>query len=267
MLKMPSQINPEYFREYRKLLGFSNQNHVKEFFQAKDIPVSVDYSYIELLNSRLLWIVEKINWITHPSIWLSSLESFDETYINGAYRVIRESWVILRLNNQWRRIEDVYFSWMRWYIISCFFTKALGCIFNIDSNNIRVIWEDDLWNIDTFRRSPKADIEVKIPSWKIIRIEMQSWFTGINDIKQHKVNEAKKIYEEYWYETIVIHFDIFNGQVWFVKIHDISDTDQNWITRQQMEGQTVFQIDQNFFLWKLIEKPLSYEELLISLDA
>lgn len=90
---------------------------------------------------------------------------------------------------------------------------------------------------------------------------MQSGFTGINDIKQHKVMEARRIYEENGQETLVIHFDLFNGQVAFVHIHDISDADQNWITRQQMEGQTVFQIDQNFFLWKITEKPSTYLEI------
>ncbi len=60
--------------------------------------------------------------------------------------------------------------------------------------------------------------------------------------------------------TIVVHFDLFNGQVACVEIFKIKDNDLNWITRQQMEGQSVFNISQNFFDYKITEipsKPLS----------
>ncbi|EQL72821.1 type II restriction endonuclease [Helicobacter pylori FD719] len=45
-----------------------------------------------------------------------------------------------------------------------------------------------------------------------------------------------------------------------VEISKIKDNDLNWITRQQMEGQSVFNISQNFFDYKITEipnKPLS----------
>jgi hypothetical protein len=90
---------------------------------------------------------------------------------------------------------------------------------------------------------------------------MQAGFQGINDIKQHKVLEAKRIYEKSKIVTLAIHFDIFNGQVAFVKLNEIEDDSVNWITRQQMEGQTVFNIDQNYFIWKLTENPPKYEDI------
>jgi len=60
---------------------------------------------------------------------------------------------------------------------------------------------------------------------------------------------------------LAVHFDLYNGQVAFIKLNDIEDGDVNWITRQQMEGQTVFNIDQNYFVWKITEKPPKYEEI------
>ena len=96
---------------------------------------------------------------------------------------------------------------------------------------------------------------------KKIRIEVQSGFQGINDIKQHKVLEAKRIFLEKNIPTIAIHFDLFNGQVAFVRLDTIEDNNVNWITRQQMEGQTVFNIDQNYFIWKLTEQPPKISEL------
>ncbi|MUU53344.1 type II restriction endonuclease [Helicobacter pylori] len=57
--------------------------------------------------------------------------------------------------------------------------------------------------------------------------------------------------------TIVVHFDLFNGQVACVEISKIKENDLNWITRQQMEGQSVFNISQNFFDYKITEMPNS----------
>ena len=45
------------------------------------------------------------------------------------------------------------------------------------------------------------------------------------------------------------------------KLDEIEDDSVNWITRQQMEGQTVFNIDQNYFIWKITESPIKYKEI------
>ncbi len=90
---------------------------------------------------------------------------------------------------------------------------------------------------------------------------MQSGFTGVNDIKQQKVLEAKKILCDINIHTLAIHFDLYNGQVAFIKLDEIKDSSVDWITRQQMEGQTVFNINQNCFIWKITEKPVKYKEI------
>ena len=48
-----------------------------------------------------------------------------------------------------------------------------------------------------------------------------------------------------------------------IKLDEIEDDSVNWITRQQMEGQTVFNIDQNYFVWKLTELPPNFEEIFL----
>ena len=138
-----------------------------------------------------------------------------------------------------------------------YFKPAIAEIFNVNINIIQSIGDDDFSNIDTFKRTPKADLQIKH-----YRIEVQSGFKGINDIKQHKVLEAKRIYLENKIETIVLYFDLFNGQVAFVNIAHISENDLNWITRQQMEGQTVFNIDQNYFKWLITDKPPKLVDIL-----
>ena len=67
-------IDIKYFREYRSKLGFNNQDGVKKFFGAKDIIPTVDYNYINLLNSRLSEIVGKINLVVNDEIRLQNLD-------------------------------------------------------------------------------------------------------------------------------------------------------------------------------------------------
>ncbi len=43
---MNNQITTQYFKEYRKELGFTNQQGVKKFFAGKDITPTVDFNYI-----------------------------------------------------------------------------------------------------------------------------------------------------------------------------------------------------------------------------
>jgi hypothetical protein len=255
-------IDTKYFKEYREKLGFNNQNGVKAFFAAKDIIPTVDYNYIALLNNRLFEIVAKIDEIIVDDIRIENLDSFCSENIETVFTKLKNYDILKRLNNQGRRPEEVYFSWMRGYVISSYFLSALSQIFDIDIENIDLIGDDDLVNIETFKRTPKADLQICLRTGEKIRIEVQSGFQGINDIKQHKVLEAKKIKKEENISSIVVHFDLFNGQVAFVKIDEIDDDSVNWITRQQMEGQTVFNIDQNYFIWKLTENPPRYTEFL-----
>ncbi|MBS1573044.1 MAG: restriction endonuclease [Bacteroidetes bacterium] len=248
-------IDSSYFKEYREKLGYTNQSSVKSFFAAKDINPTVDYQYIELLNTRLKEIVEKLNTVVQDDLKLTDLDSFLQQNINLVFESMKVNDILPRLRNQGRRPEEVYYNWMRGFVISNYFKKAISLIFEVDEKEITTIGDDDFANIDTFKRTPKADLEINLTNGNKVRIEVQVGFQGINDIKQHKVLEAKKIKLENNISTFVIHFDLFNGQVAFVKVDEINDDDVNWITRQQMEGQTVFNIEQNYFLWKLIDLP------------
>ncbi|MFO7735579.1 MAG: restriction endonuclease [bacterium] len=220
-----------YFKRYRQLIGFTNQENTKKFLSGKDIAPEIDFKYIDNLNKRLVAIISKINHIANESYKTSNLHEFSEKNIFTPYKKIRDSGLLSKLNNQGRRPEQVYFSWMRKYIISNYFLKALSLVFEINIEDIDLIGDDDLINIDTFKRTSKADLEVNLNNGEKIRLEIQSGFQGINDIKQHKVLEAKKIKRGENISSMAIHFDLFNGQVAFVKIDEIDDDSVNWITR------------------------------------
>lgn len=258
---MSTLLTAQYFKEYRKELGFTNQGDVKNFFAAKDISPTVDYNYIDLLNTRLVAIIQKINSLVSEDINILEIDEFCTDNVESVFNKLKNNDILPRLNNQGRRPEQVYFSWMRGYIISNYFLKALSKIFEVSLEDISLIGDDDLANIESFKRTPMADLEIALKDGNKLRIEVQSGFVGVNDIKQHKVLEAKRIFQADGISSLAIHFDLFNGQVAFIKLDGIEEDSVNWITRQQMEGQTVFNIDQNYFSWKLTENPPSLNDI------
>ena len=252
-------INEEYFRRYRQKLGFTNQADIKNFFGAKDITPIIDLNYVKLLNGRLYEIVDKIESAVSDEVKAHNLSSFKKEHIDRPFQMITRSGILPILNNLGRRPEQVYFSWMRGYVVSNFFLKALGLIFEVDTEKINLIGDDDLKTIETFKKTPKADLEIRLNGKKKIRVEMQSGFTGTNDIKQHKVLEAKRVFREDGTPSLAIHIDLFNGQAAFVKLDEIENNDEHWITRINLDEGLVYNIDQNFFFWDIKNTPSTYQ--------
>jgi hypothetical protein len=250
----------QYFREYRQKLGFNNQTEAKIFLSAKDVLPSIDYNYIESLNRRISDILKGINQIVNHSVRRDNLESFISEHLKNPFEIIQNENLLPKLNNQGRRPEEVLFSWLRGHAISVYFTPAFASIFKVEPSAVANIGDDDFRNIETFKRSPKADLAINIKNRRI-RIEVQSGFQGINDIKEHKVREARRVFFENKEHTICIHVDVYNGQVAFVQLDNIEENDVNFVTRQQMEGQSVFQIEQNFFKWRLLDSTPDLDEL------
>ncbi len=249
-----------YFRSYRQSLGFSNQSDTKKFLSGKNVPAGIDYKYIDRLNSRLIEILTAVNNTMHESVRHADINTFCSTHIDDVYSTIHESGNLPRLNNQGRRPEQVLYSWLRGYSITRFLSPSIAQLFKIDQQLIKDYGDDDFRSLETFRRTPKADLQLSYNNQKIV-IEVQSGFQGINDIKQHKVLEAKRLASEEEAITLCMHFDVFNGQVAYVRLDTIAEDDLNWITRQQMEGQTVFEINQNYFAWRIMNSMTPLAEL------
>jgi hypothetical protein len=250
----------QYFKNYRQKIGFQNQNDAKNFLSAKDLVSSIDFEYIESLNSRIIMILDKINLIIDDKIKQKDIRTFANKFINTSYNKIKCAGLLPKLNNQGRRPEEVLISWLQCYALTEFFTPAISKIFSVKINDISQIGADDLKNIETFMRSAKTNMEIVIKQ-KRLRLEVQSGFQGINDIKEHKVREARTVFAEKKIKTVCIHIDLFNGQVAFVQLDSIQGDDINWVTRQQMEGQTVFAIEQNYFKWRLLDQLPTFKDL------
>ena len=246
-------------REFRVRFGYTNADRLRKYYKGKDI-VDINWNKIEQYNSRIKDIFQKLNTVVHESIRYDDITDFNHK-IDGAYQILKDNDIIPRLNNNGRPPEDVYYNWMRGYAVCEFFSKALSIVFNISRDKIKIVGNDKLSCIDTFSKSPTADLEIELDN-KIIRLEVQSGFTGANDIKHHKVNEAERVFSSANIYSYVVHFDLFNGKVAIIDISSISDENINWVHRQEFENQIVFSIPSESFKWAITAMPTNYKNII-----
>ena len=246
-------------KAFRRTLGFTNQITLQKYYKAKDV-VFINWNKIEKLNERLKNIFESINGAIHPSIRWNNIGAI-HAEIDSAYAIMRQNDIFPRLNNNGRCPEDVYYNWMRGYIVCKFFASALAIVFGVPEDTIRIVGHDSLSNIKTFSQSPVADLELIIND-QTVRLEIQSGYTGVNDIKAHKVREAKRAFLDEQTLSYVVHFDLFNGTVAIVNITDIDDKNIHWEKRYRMEGKPVFSIPEEAFRWFLPNEVPNYIDIL-----
>lgn len=241
-----------YARQFRQRLGFSGEKEAVDFLGAKDIRAPVDSQYIDDLLDRLIDVFARLNRNVHSSVTQPDIDRFCQKNITAIYETIKNHDILPTLNNQGRRPEEVLFSWLRGFATAQYFQSAIELAFGAVA--IEAIGDDNYTSKETFRRSAKADFSVHLPGGASLRVEAQAAFQKINDIKQHKVIEARRLWEQERVHTWVAHFSIYSGQAAFVGLDSIPDNDIQWITRQQMEGQTVWNIGAEDFAWKMTER-------------
>lgn len=250
-------------REYRKKLGFTNQTTLRKFFDSKDIVREIDFNYICSLNKRLIEIIKSVDNAVVETIKPDDLDKFIDENITKVYEYMLSNGLLHKFsNNKQRQTERSYYDWSRGRIIANYFKKAMCLIFSVNENDIKTIGLDNLDNPQSFTKAPTADFEIKTSKNITYRIEFQCGFQGINDIKEHKVNEAQRVYNEYKINSLIIHVDLFNGKVAFVDISNIDGKNINWEYREQFEGKRVFNIGDNYFIWNLSDIPPKLNDIL-----
>lgn len=250
---------PQDNRDFKQRLGFTNKEKLKKFFKATDFVV-VNWARVERCNERLKEIFRAVDSAVHPDIRVDDIERFC-LKIDETYQILKVNNILPRMNNYGRTPDDVYYNWMRGYLVCEYFAKALSIIFDVNQTAIATVGDDKLTDIDTFSQSPAADLEIALTD-RTIRLEVQSGYTGINDIKAHKVNEAKRLFAETGVYSYVVHFDLFSGKVALIDISSINDASIHWERRAQMEDQKVFSIPTNAFSWNLTTAPQAYTNIL-----
>lgn len=237
-------------REYRRRLGLTSQSEAKGFFAARDIEPDIDLGYVGKLSARVEAIVRKLNGEIHPSVQWSDMDDFCERFVKSPTSTIVSAGLLGSMNNQGRRPEQVFFSWLRGYSLLEFFTPALAQVFAAPLSSITRIGDDDLSKPETFRRTARADLELDLPSGRV-RVEAQTGLQGVNDIKEHKVREAHAAWSDKRVGTVCAHFDVYNGRAALVSLHEVPEDGVEWVTRPQMEGQRVLALTSAQFRWSL----------------
>jgi len=260
---MPSDLPlNKYAKQYRQAIGFTRQKDARDFLGAKDIVAGISFEYIDQLLDRVQSIIRTCDKALSVDTKPAHIDEFLCRCVTGPYEAIRDNELLPRMNNQGRRPEEVLFSWLRGYAVAEYFLPSLAHIL-LATETINT-GDDDFNDPERFRRSPSADYLLKRDG-QDFRIEVQSGFQSISDIKQHKVFEAQRLSRVQHLPTVCVHLDLFNGQCAFVRLDTIDDGDINWISRQQMEGQRVFNIDAASFQWRLLDPPPSFDELELDL--
>src|SRR5690348_6516124 len=252
-------------RSWRKKLGFSSQAGCRDFLGGKAVRPEIDEAYLGALNHHLQRLMESLNGAVHPDLKLAreGLRTLLHKHRDKTLAAMRSNGLLPRLNNQGRRPEEVFFNWMRGYLVAQYFLPATARLFEPLGNEVRQIGEDDFNDSSTFRRSGTADLTILKGGVRKAYVEVQSGFSGINDLKRHKWVEARTKLDEEGLPSFVIHFDLFNGAAALLDPLDFAVDGELWVQRQQMEGQWVLPLDPNWFLWDL-QSPLpdSYDELI-----
>lgn len=248
-------------KAFRTSLGFSNQANLKKFFKFKDVSI-VNWEKIESSNHRLAEIFKRINASISEDIRQTDMNSFCSE-IDDAYRIMKRNHIIERLNNQGREPDDVYYNWMRGYLVCEFFLPAITKLFDADRRQISLIGEDDLTKIETFSRTATADFELIKGKKDPIRLEIQAGYTGANDIKFSKIREAENQYASSKVESYIIHFDLFNGCAAVVNITKFSEIPLSAF-HKAFENTDVLKIKDEWFKWNLMEKLPSLSDVVIN---
>lgn len=242
-------------RAFRHQIGFTNQELARKFLSAKSIEPEIDTGYIDQLTCRLCEITNLLNQTIHADYQHDNIEVFNQEHILAIRTLCEENHLLPRFNNYGRRVEHMFHSWLCGHAMAQFLIPALIALFDVPTTSIAMNGDDDPSEPETFDQTPKADLLIEANAGTFL-IEIQVGFQGkYNDIKKHKFKEARRAMDEDQLGTICIHFDIFNGQIAFVRLDQSRDNQNNWAIRPQMEGQTVYPISENEFKW-LITDPL-----------
>jgi hypothetical protein len=246
---MNAQVSTDR-RDFRRRIGLPTQQLAKKFFGARDLEPEIDLRYVGVLTLRVSEIVRKVHASLHASCQWPDINEFCARFVQKPSSQIVSSGLLGSMNNQGRRPEEVLFSWLRGYALMELFTPALAQVFSVPVSGISRIGDDDFSNPETFRRTARADLGLMLGGKKF-RVEVQTGFQGVNDIKEHKVKEARSAWEQSATGTICAHFDIYNGLAALVELHRLEIGGPGWVTRTQMEGQRVLAIAEEHFTWDL----------------
>jgi hypothetical protein len=192
-------------------MGFKNQQLLRKWLTAKDI-ISPNWKLVEERNERLKTIFSTINK-TLPVQYTGDIAQD----VQSTYESIRSNGLLLKMNNNGRSIEDVYYTWMQGYICEKVFVPFICEQLMIDG--LKRNGKDDISDITLFKRQGDADL---INEDKKIMVEVQcGTHMGKCHIKKHKVDTALK---QTTYTTYVFSVRLMYGTWCLINLNRLSES-------------------------------------------
>ena len=243
-------------RAYRSAVGFTNQEKFRRYLKFTD-EIPIDWVRLAQSTTRVKDIFSKINPVLKKEVQIDLKEFNDK--IDNAYCEMRQNGLFHKLTNNGRNPVDVYYSWLRGYAVCEFFIKVIASIFDVPECQVKRVGKDDYTSIDVFKRTADADLEIEINDSLKYKLEVQSGFTGANDIKDSKVFKAINVKQTEQVDTYLIHFDIFNGRAALYCISKIDPSKYTW--EDKFEASKTIHIPDKAFRWCFEDEPQKYTEL------
>lgn len=243
-------------RSYRLSLGFPNKEQLKKYLKFTD-EIPLDWERLSGCNERVKAIFSKINPVIHEDIQVD-LTAFNQK-IDNVFEEMCRNELFQKLTNNGRNPVDVYYSWLRGYAVCEFFIKAIAYIFDVPEKSVKRIGKDDFTSVDVFKRTSDADLEIVVNDSLRYKLEVQSGYTGANDIKRTKIERAISVKKTENIDSYLIHFDIYNGQAALYCTSNIQTKNISWTIK--FENSETIEIPEVAFKWSLENKPDKYRTL------
>lgn len=247
-------------KSWRLLVGYSASKPFENFLKATDVKTNIDYDALIPYADRVRDILRLLNQNIHEDAKHADEVGLIESAVDRPAEFLRTNDLVRRFRNYGRAPSDVYFSWLRGYAIAEFLLPAMSALFEVAPDRIEKVGGDRLRSPDDFEQSATADYIVRPNSRQAWRIEIQSGFATLHDIKKHKFDEAQRVLSHDGQPSAVLHFDVLNGRVALVALHARGPSRSPWVVRRQFEGQQVVEIPESAFTWSVVDQPVDFSQ-------
>lgn len=221
-------------REYRSLLGYSNQQNFQKYLKGQDI-VSINWDYINHITERFIDIYENVDKVQKFKANIDIRE-----YVEFIDQQVKDNDIILGLTNFGRKREDVYANLLFGKIGEKVFFNLIKNVMRLDS--LEENGDDDFSTPEKFQQTGAADL---IDHKNKVAVDVVCGRAKRFDIKLHKLNEAKRIFDEKGFSSFQFSVDLLNGKYIETNINNLNEHD--FEENARFEGQLCYTVPEDYF--------------------
>lgn len=225
-------------KQYRKAANFSNikafENHLKGLDLSKNLD-NINWKLVEGYNRRIIEIGEFVQ----RELIIPNDDLNVRSFLENSFSVVVKFGLILKLGNQGRAYERVYYDWMLGRVIENLFIPfikekmQLNALIRIGGDNL-----DNLKNANEFKRISAPDF---YDPTKNISIDVQCGKTkSKTTIKKSKVDHVIKS----GYNGYAFGIGLFTGEYAIINLNQLNNAK---FTKGGKEGQLTTEVENIVF--------------------